>query len=83
MPCGGTIRSPLRKTTARLLDGNLLLGFSLHAMILLSTVQGSGALEHPAEPTAEKAASICRLPLMQFIISLPILFPILNSRKVC
>ena len=53
------------------MDGHLLLGFSLHAMILLSTVQGSGALEHPAEPTDEHAASIWRLPLMQFILSLP------------
>ena len=53
------------------MDGHLLLGFSLHAMILLSTVQGSGALEHPAEPNDEQAASIWRLPLMQFILSLP------------
>jgi len=55
----------------QLMDGHLLLGFSLHAMILLSTVQGSGALEHPAEPNDEQAASIWRLPLMQFILSLP------------
>ena len=33
--------------------------------------QGCGALEHPAEPADETAASIWRLPLMQMITALP------------
>ena len=32
----------------QLYDGHLLLGFSIHAMVLLSTVGGTGALEHPS-----------------------------------
>ena len=59
------------KEKRQLFDGHLLLGFSLHAMVLLSSVQGCGALEHPAEPAEENAASIWRLPLMQMITTLP------------
>ena len=59
------------KEKRQLYDGHLLLGFSLHAMVLLSSVQGCGALEHPAEPADENAASIWRLPLMQMITTLP------------
>ena len=59
------------KEKRQLYDGHLLLGFSLQAMVLLSSVQGCGALEHPAEPKDAEAASIWRLPLMQMIVTLP------------
>eukprot|EP00435_Cladocopium_sp_Y103_P053922 s1233_g17.t1 len=52
-------------------DGHILLGFSLHAMALLSTTGGFGILEHPGEPAEENAASIWRLPLVQLLLSLP------------
>lgn len=55
----------------QLMDGHLLLGFSMKAMVLLSLVGASGALEHPALPDDPAAASIWRLPLMKLIISLP------------
>lgn len=64
-------RSASLKEKRQIYDGHLLLGFSLHAMVVLSTVQSCGALEHPAEPADEAAASIWRLPIVQMITSLP------------
>lgn len=59
------------KEKRQLLDGHLLLGFSLKAMVVLSTVESCGALEHPAEPADDQAASIWRLPIVQMITTLP------------
>ena len=59
------------KEKRQLLDGHLLLGFSLKAMVVLSTVKSCGALEHPAEPADDQAASIWRLPIVQLITTLP------------
>ena len=39
-------------------DGHLLLGFSIHAMLLLFLNDGLGILEHPAEPADLAAASM-------------------------
>ena len=52
-------------------DGHILLGFSLHAMMLLAMADGLGILEHPGEPAEESAASIWRLPLVQLLLRLP------------
>ena len=51
-------------------DGHLLLGFSLHAMILLYISGYTGILEHPAEHPDEAAASIWRLPLIRMMLNL-------------
>ena len=59
------------KEKRQLMDGHLLLGFSLKAMVVLSTVESCGALEHPAEPADDQAASIWRLPIVQMIATLP------------
>ena len=55
----------------QLLDGNALLGFGLHALLLLQISGGCGVLEHPAEPSQPHAASIWRLPLVALLRSLP------------
>ena len=54
----------------QLMDGHLLLGFSLHAMLLLYVFGGLGILEHPAEPSDPNAASIWKLPLVRMFLSL-------------
>ena len=56
----------------QLLVGNTLLGFSMEAMTEIAGVEGMGILEHPAEPDdLPSAASIWRLPLMQWMLGLP------------
>eukprot|EP00435_Cladocopium_sp_Y103_P029303 s270_g7.t1 len=55
----------------QIMDGNFLLGFCIEALVLLYVVGGAGVLEHPAEPDEEEAASIWRLPVLQFMSSLP------------
>ena len=52
-------------------DGHVLLGFSMQGMVRLATTGGLGVLEHPGEPEQADAASIWRLPLMQFLLNLP------------
>ena len=52
------------------LEGNLLLGFSLQLMVVLATVQGYGFMEHPAEPSDEHMASIWRLPVIQMLLQI-------------
>ena len=59
------------KEMRQIMDGHLLLGFSIYAMVLLSTTGGTGVLEHPGEPEEPEAASIWRLPLMGLILRLP------------
>ena len=51
--------------------GNLLMGFQLVAMAALACVGGVAAVEHPAEPPEEDAASIWRTPIMQLLLALP------------
>ena len=55
----------------QLYDGHLLLGFSIHAMVLLSTVGGTGALEHPSNLRIPMQQAFWRLPLMQLVMRLP------------
>ena len=50
--------------------GNLLLGFSLLSLLCLWSTNGTGLLEHPAEPEDAEAASIWRLPLMHLLMAL-------------
>ena len=60
------------KELYQILVGNTLLGFSLEAMLEIAAVGGLGLLEHPAEPEDfPTAASIWRLPLMQWLLMLP------------
>eukprot|EP00435_Cladocopium_sp_Y103_P023500 s582_g5.t1 len=65
------IESVSLREMLQLHDGHVLLGFSLHAMALLSTTGGHGVLEHPGEPQDATAASIWRLPLVQLLLRLP------------
>ena len=55
----------------QVMDGHVLLGFSLVAMTILATTDGAGLLEHPAEPEQPDLASIWRLPVVQLISALP------------
>ena len=56
----------------QILIGNLLLCFSLEAMLLIASTGGVGLLEHPAEPLdLPKAASIWTLPIMLVLNCLP------------
>ena len=55
----------------QIMDGHLLLGFSVYAMVLLYFSGGAGVLEHPGEPSDPDAASIWRLPLMKLLLQLP------------
>ena len=55
----------------QVLMGNLLLGFALECMVLLSIYDGVGALEHPKEPDPAHMVSIWRLPVVQIILLLP------------
>ena len=56
----------------QILIGNLLLCFSLHAMLLIAVSGGVGLLEHPAEPLdLPGSASIWRLPIMRLLMQLP------------
>ena len=60
------------KELHQLLVGNCLLSFSFEAMFEVLVSGGLGILEHPAEPDdLADAASIWRLPLMQWFLSLP------------
>ena len=65
------LRSLSLREMQQLHDGHILLGFSLHAMMLLAMADGLGILEHPGEPADESAASIWRLPLVQLLLRLP------------
>ena len=51
--------------------GNILLCFSLVLFVLMKIHGGCGVLEHPAEPYDRGAASIWRLPLINFLLTLP------------
>eukprot|EP00435_Cladocopium_sp_Y103_P064835 s146_g26.t1 len=64
-------------------DGHVLLGFSLHAMALLSTTGGHGVLEHPGEPHEADAASIWRLPTGLMTLNLGQLPTHLHANLVC
>ena len=65
------LRSLSLREMKQIHDGHILLGFSLHAMMLLAMADGLGILEHPGEPAEESAASIWRLPLVQLLLRLP------------
>ena len=55
----------------QLLMGNQLLLFSLHILVVLYTVNGFGALEHPAPPSSPTSASIWRTVILTLLSSLP------------
>jgi hypothetical protein len=55
----------------QIMDGHKLLAFSIICMILLDEVDGSGILEHPAEPSDPGSPSIWKLPLIQLLLALP------------
>eukprot|EP00435_Cladocopium_sp_Y103_P063843 s880_g25.t1 len=55
----------------QLLDGHRLLSFSIVCMVLLYLTDGVGLVEHPDLPADETAASIWRLPLLRFLLTLP------------
>ena len=65
------LRSLSLREMKQIHDGHILLGFSLHAMMLLAMADGLGILEHPGEPAEESAASIWQLPLVQLLLRLP------------
>ena len=50
--------------------GNLLLAFALQSLLCLWSTDGTGLLEHPAEPDEADAPSIWRLPLMHLLLAL-------------
>ena len=51
--------------------GNVLMGFELEALASLACTGGVGALEHPAPPSDEDAATIWRTSIMKVLLSLP------------
>ena len=51
--------------------GNLLLLFTVEALVHLALVGGHGILEHPAIPDEEEKASIWRLPLIATLLTWP------------
>jgi hypothetical protein len=51
--------------------GNLLLLFTIEALVHLAIAGGHGILEHPAMPEEEDRASIWRLPLINFLLTWP------------
>ena len=51
--------------------GNLLLLFTIEALVHLAIAGGHGILEHPAMPEDEDRASIWRLPLVNFLLTWP------------
>ena len=55
----------------QLQDGHELLGFCLLMLVALHVSQGSGILEHPAEPQDVTLASIWRLPIVGLLLALP------------
>ena len=59
------------KELQQILFGDVLLGFTITMLAALFTTGGSGLAEHPARPQDEKAASIWRTPIMEFLLQLP------------
>ena len=59
------------KELQQILCGDVLLGFTITMLATLFTTGGSGLAEHPARPQDEKAASIWRTPIMEFLLQLP------------
>jgi len=59
------------KELQQILFGDVLLGFTITMLAILFTTGGSGLVEHPARPQDEKAASIWRTPIMEFLLQLP------------
>ena len=59
-----------RNASASIHNGHILLGFSLHAMVLLYITGGTGVLEHLGEPSDPEAASMWRPPLIRMLLSL-------------
>ena len=55
----------------QLLIGNHLLMFSLRILVILYTVGGFGALEHPAPPSSETSVSIWRTVILALLSRLP------------
>ena len=51
--------------------GDILMGFALVMLVVLYTTGGTGLLEHPARPKEEKAASIWRTPILEFLSHFP------------
>ena len=51
--------------------GNLLLLFTVEALVHLALAGGHGILEHPAMPDEEEKASIWRLPLIATLLTWP------------
>lgn len=51
--------------------GNLLLLFTVEALVHLALAGGHGILEHPAMPDEEEKASIWRLPLISTLLTWP------------
>lgn len=49
---------------------DILLGFTIMMLAILYTTGGSGLAEHPARPQDEKAKSIWRTPIMEFLLQL-------------
>ncbi len=57
--------------TMQLIFGNWLLLFSLETAVALYLNGGSCLVEHPSCPEEPQAASIWRLPIVQFLLTLP------------
>ena len=55
----------------QIIFGDILLGFAVVMMAILYVSGGAGLIEHPARPRSEKAASVWRTIVMQFLCSLP------------
>lgn len=55
----------------QVIDGNVLLGFCLEAILALAVQGMTGIVEHPAEPEGSDFPSIWKLPLVNLILALP------------
>lgn len=55
----------------QIMDGHRLLAFSIICMILLDEIDGTGVLEHPAEPSDPDGPSIWKLPIIELLLTLP------------
>ena len=53
------------------LEGNILLSFCIEAIFALAIMGRQGLLEHPAEPEADDAPSIWKLPIICMLINMP------------
>lgn len=59
------------KEVGQILFGDILMGFAIVMLAVLYTTGGTGLLEHPARPKDEKAATIWRTPILEYLSQFP------------